>query len=162
MRFLFTLLIQSTANISVKIITSVFILFFSTIISAEEEQKQLAVDNDIEIIVVTAQKRVENIQEVPISIASFNGEQIDRMALRQLNEVAEFVPNLKMSQTNDFSSNITIRGVGSSSRNIGFDARVGLYLDGVYIGQSPAHNQDLLDLERIEVLNSSSGFLVMR
>jgi iron complex outermembrane receptor protein len=159
MRFLFTLLIQSAANISVKIITSVFILFFSTIISAEEEQKQLAVDNDIEIIVVTAQKRVENIQEVPISIASFNGEQIDRMALRQLNEVAEFVPNLKMSQTNDFSSNITIRGVGSSSRNIGFDARVGLYLDGVYIGQSPAHNQDLLDLERIEVLRGPQGTL---
>lgn len=163
MRSLFTLLIQSTANSSVKFITSLFILFFSTIISAEEETKQLTLDNDndneIEVIVVTAQKRVENIQEVPISIASFNGERIERMALRQLNEIAEFVPNLKMSQTNDFSSSITIRGVGSSSRNIGFDARVGLYLDGVYIGQSPAHNQDLLDLERIEVLRGPQGTL---
>ncbi|WP_168427376.1 TonB-dependent receptor [Candidatus Colwellia aromaticivorans] len=116
-------------------------------------------DSQIEIIEVTAQKRVENIQKVPISIASFSSERIERMALRQLNEVAEFIPNLKMSQTNDFSSSIIIRGVGSHSRNIGFDARVGLYLDGVYVGQSPAHNQDLLDLERIEILRGPQGTL---
>jgi iron complex outermembrane receptor protein len=66
-----------------------------------------------------------------------------KTGIRQLNEIAEFVPNLTMTTTNDFSSSISIRGVGSASRNIGFDARVGLYLDGVYIGQSPAHNQDL-------------------
>ena len=161
MRFLFILLIKSTKKLSTKYLSLLFIMFFSTIISAEEQQKSLVLESDsnIEIIVVTAQKRVENIQEVPISIASFSNEDIERMAFRQLNEIAEFVPNLKMSQTNDFSSSITIRGVGSSSRNIGFDARVGLYLDGVYIGQSPAHNQDLLDLERIEVLRGPQGTL---
>ncbi|MBA6379851.1 MULTISPECIES: TonB-dependent receptor [unclassified Colwellia] len=116
-------------------------------------------DKDIEVIIVTAQKRVENILEVPISIASFNSETIVKTGIRQLNEIAEFVPNLSMTTTNDFSSSITIRGVGSSSRNIGFDARVGLYLDGVYVGQSPAHNQDLLDLERIEVLRGPQGTL---
>ena len=133
MRFLFILLIKSTKKLSTKYLLLLFIMFFSTVISAEEQQKSLVLESDsnIEIIVVTAQKRVENIQEVPISIASFSNEDIERMAFRQLNEIAEFVPNLKMSQTNDFSSSITIRGVGSSSRNIGFDARVGLYLDGV-------------------------------
>lgn len=122
-----------------------------------KEQDANSQDNDIEVIVVTAQKRVENILEVPISIASFNSESIGKTGIRQLNEIAEFVPNLSMTTTNDFSSSITIRGVGSASRNIGFDARVGLYLDGVYIGQSPAHNQDLLDLERIEVLRGPQG-----
>lgn len=155
------LLIKSTENVSIKFYLPLFTLFLSTIINAEEDKVTLTLDSEskMETIVVTAQKRVENIQEVPISIASFSSESIERMALRQLNEIAEFVPNLKMSQTNDFSSSITIRGVGSSSRNIGFDARVGLYLDGVYIGQSPAHNQDLLDLERIEVLRGPQGTL---
>lgn len=124
--------------------------------SAQDASSQ---DNDIEVILVTAQKRVENILEVPISIASFNSESIGKTGIRQLNEIAEFVPNLTMTTTNDFSSSIAIRGVGSASRNIGFDARVGLYLDGVYIGQSPAHNQDLLDLERIEVLRGPQGTL---
>jgi iron complex outermembrane receptor protein len=169
MRFLFILLIKSTIIKSVKaspikLFIPLFILLFSIVIRAEGGEKvqllnRIDSESNIEIIVVTAQKRIENIQEVPISIASFSSERIERMALRQLNEIAEFVPNLKMSQTNDFSSSITIRGVGSSSRNIGFDARVGLYLDGVYIGQSPAHNQDLLDLERIEVLRGPQGTL---
>jgi iron complex outermembrane receptor protein len=155
---LFMLLIQSTKNISRKL-SLFFIIIVSANLSAEENKKLQKVANrsKMETIIVTAQKREENIQEVPISIASFSNESIERMALRQLNEVSEFVPNVKMSQTNDFFSSIVIRGVGTPSRNIGFDARVGLYLDGVYIGQSPAHNQDLLDLERIEILRGPQG-----
>ena len=159
MRFLFVWLLKLTTNISSKFLLPLVILAFSAISSAKEVNKTIDSDSKLEIIVVTAQKRVENIQEVPISIASFSSDRIEKMALRQLNEVAEFVPNLQMSQSNDFSSSIIIRGVGSSSRNIGFDARVGLYLDGVYIGQSPAHNQDLIDLERIEVLRGPQGTL---
>ena len=137
-----------------------WMLLFSINISAQNKGiVARESDSQMEVIVVTAQKRVENIQEVPISITSFSSERVERMAIRQLNEVAEFVPNFKMSQSNDFSSNIVIRGVGSASRNIGFDARVGLYLDGVYIGQSPAHNQDLFDLERIEILRGPQGTL---
>jgi hypothetical protein len=66
--------------------------------------------------------------------------------IRQLNEISEFVPNVNMTTNNDFSSIITIRGVGSASRNIGFDARVGLYLDGVYVGQPPASNKVSFDV----------------
>lgn len=137
----------------------------SCVVSAYEFQKLQgakdvsAQEKEIEVITVTAQKRVENILAVPISIASFNSDSIGKTGIRQLNEIAEFVPNLTMTITNDFSSSIAIRGVGSASRNIGFDARVGLYLDGVYIGQSPAHNQDLYDFERIEVLRGPQGTL---
>jgi iron complex outermembrane receptor protein len=151
-------LIKLINNSSAKYFLTLNTLLFSTLICAQETPVFKS-DSKMEVIVVTAQKRLENIQEVPISIGVFDDEQIENMALRQLNEVAEFLPNLKMSQTNDFSSSISIRGIGSHSRNIGFDARVGLYLDGVYIGQSPAHNQDLLDLERIEVLRGPQGAL---
>ena len=160
MRFLFLFLVRSSQYFSIKFLLPLWMLLFSINISAQDKDI-VARENDsqMEIIVVTAQKRVENIQEVPISITSFSSDRVERMAIRQLNEVAEFVPNFKMSQSNDFSSNIVIRGVGSASRNIGFDARVGLYLDGVYIGQSPAHNQDLFDLERIEILRGPQGTL---
>lgn len=112
-----------------------------------------------DVIEVTSQKRVENIQEVPISVATFTAERMEKLGLRELKEIAEFIPNFSMTTSNDFSSTIKMRGVGAPSQNIGFDARVGLYLDGVYLGQSPALNQELLDLERIEVLRGPQGTL---
>ncbi|WP_339719010.1 TonB-dependent receptor [uncultured Paraglaciecola sp.] len=120
---------------------------------AEKESKGL------EKILVTAQKRTQNINEVPISISTMSSDAISQTGVRQLKDVAEFVPNLTISDGTDFSSEVRIRGVGANSRNIGFDTRVGVYLDGVYLGQSPALNQELLDLERIEVLRGPQGTL---
>ena len=108
----------------------------------------------IEQIIVTSQKRVKNLEEVPVSVAAMNEKAIEQTGLRELQEMDEYIPNLQMSKGSSYKTNITIRGVGSSSRNIGFDSRVGVYVDGVYMGQSPATNQDILDVERIEVLLS--------
>jgi len=113
----------------------------------------------IEEVIVTAQKRDESLVEVPISITNFGAENIEQTGVRQLKEIAEFVPNLTISSGTDFTSSVAIRGVGANSRNIGFDTRVGVYLDGVYLGQSPALNQELLDLARIEVLRGPQGTL---
>lgn len=113
----------------------------------------------LEEVIVTAQKRDESLIEVPISITNFGSESIEQTGVRQLKEIAEFVPNLTISSGTDFTSSVAIRGVGANSRNIGFDTRVGVYLDGVYLGQSPALNQELLDLARIEVLRGPQGTL---
>lgn len=113
----------------------------------------------IEDIVVTAQKRSERLKDVPISMSAIGAEQIDQTGVRDLKSIAEYIPNLHISQSNDFRSTVTIRGVGAQSRNIGFDARVGVYVDGVYMGQSPSLNQELLDLERVEVLRGPQGTL---
>lgn len=114
---------------------------------------------ELEELVVTAQKRSERLTDVPISISSVSAENIEQTGVRQLKEMAEFVPNLTISSGTDFTSSVSIRGVGANSRNIGFDTRVGVYLDGVYLGQSPALNQELLDLERVEVLRGPQGTL---
>lgn len=113
----------------------------------------------IEDIVVTAQKRSERLRDVPISMSALGAEQIEQTGVRDLKSIAEYIPNLQISQSNDFRSTVTIRGVGAQSRNIGFDARVGVYVDGVYMGQSPSLNQELLDLERVEVLRGPQGTL---
>ncbi|WP_226666047.1 TonB-dependent receptor [Microbulbifer aggregans] len=118
-----------------------------------------ALSAELEEVTVTAQKRSERLTEVPIAITNFGADNIEQTGVRQLKEVAEFVPNLSISSGTDFTSSVSIRGVGANSRNIGFDTRVGVYLDGVYLGQSPALNQELLDLERIEVLRGPQGTL---
>ena len=126
---------------------------------APQNDKSENAEYGIERILVTAQKRVQNINEVPISISTLSSEMISQTGVRQLKDVAEFIPNLSISDGTDFTSEVTIRGVGANSRNIGFDTRVGVYLDGVYLGQSPALNQELLDLQRIEVLRGPQGTL---
>lgn len=110
-------------------------------------------------IIVTATKRTEKLTEVPIAISVFGAKDIDQTGIRELKEISDFIPNVQISQHNDFRAVVTIRGVGSNSRNIGFDSRVGVYLDGVYLGQSPALNQELLDLEQVEVLRGPQGML---
>ncbi len=136
------------------------IIALSTALSATSFTASAA-DEDfiIEDIVVTATKRSERMKDVPISMSAMGSEQIDQTGVRDLKSIAEYIPNLQISQSNDFRSTVTIRGVGAQSRNIGFDARVGVYVDGVYMGQSPSLNQELLDLERVEVLRGPQGTL---
>ncbi len=110
-------------------------------------------------IIVTATKRAEKLTEVPIAISVLGADDIDQTSIRELSQIDEYIPNVQISNGTDFRSVITIRGVGSSSRNIGFDSRVGVYVDGVYMGQSPSSNQELLDLERVEVLRGPQGML---
>ncbi len=113
----------------------------------------------LEEVVVTAQKRSERLIEVPISITTLSAETINQSGVRELKELGDLTPNLLVSQNSDFGTNIVIRGVGANSRNIGFDSRVGVYLDGVYMGQSPAANQGLVDLAQVEVLRGPQGTL---
>lgn len=113
----------------------------------------------LEEVTVTAQKRQERALEVPISIAALSANAMEQSGIKEVKDLGEMAPNIQISQDSDFSSRITIRGVGANSRNIGFDTRVGVYLDGIYLGQSPAVNQGLLDLERVEVLRGPQGTL---
>ncbi len=128
-------------------------------IAEEAVANQTKDDDKIEVIMVTAQKRIQRIIDVPTSIAAITAEAINKSGSQQLADVQDLVPNLSIQDTNSFNTQVTIRGVGSISRNISFDTRVGVYLDGVYLGQSPGLNQDLMDIERIEVLRGPQGSL---
>lgn len=131
-------------------------------LAVTEADSTQADEDDVKVyegIIVTATRRAEKLSEVPIAMSVFGDKDIDQTSIRELAEMSEYIPNVSISGHNDFRSVITIRGVGSNSRNIGFDSRVGVYVDGVYMGQSPAVNQELLDLERVEVLRGPQGML---
>jgi len=136
---------------------AVSMALYGTNVVAEEVDEQDEANNNV--MIVTAQKRTERITEVPIAISVFAAEQIDQTGIQELRELGDFIPNMVVTQGTDFNSRIIIRGVGAPSRNIGFDSRVGVYLDGVYLGQGPSVNQDLVDLERVEVLRGPQGTL---
>ena len=113
----------------------------------------------LEEVIVTAQKRSERLTDVPASIASVGADQIAATGAQRVSEVGNYVPNVTISGDDALGASVSIRGVGAGSRNIGFDSRVGVYLDGVYLGQSPAVDQELLGIERVEVLRGPQGAL---
>lgn len=140
--------------------TAVLVALQSQSAFAQEEViEQVKEKQKIETITVTSQKRLERLIDVPISVTNVGQEELKQRGIKKLQDISDVVPNLTMSQGKDFNAKITIRGVGANSRNIGFDSRVGVYIDGVYLGQSPAVNQGLVDLERVEVLRGPQGTL---
>lgn len=109
-------------------------------------------------IIVTAQKREQNLQDVPISMAVVGGEMIDAFHANDFKQIMNYVPNVFVQSTagNDV---IYIRGFGSPPANFGFDQSVSLYVDGVYAGRSRQAQAPFFDLGRVEVLRGPQGAL---
>jgi iron complex outermembrane receptor protein len=113
----------------------------------------------LEEVVVTAQKRAQDIQEVPIAVTAFGGDQIATGNIAQLTDIALRTPGVTMSQFNIGEPQIYIRGIGNSNDSAGGDPAVGVFVDEVYIGRSGGAAFDLVDLDRIEVLRGPQGTL---
>ncbi len=117
-------------------------------------------DQVIEEIVVTAQKRSQNLQEVPVAITAFSEEMIERSGGNSLADMEFAAPSLNFGRgSRRTRGEINIRGVGSFSRNPGFDARASVYVDGVFVGRSGVFDQDLQDVTSVEVLRGPQGTL---
>src|SRR5262245_54626410 len=87
----------------------------------------------LEEIIVTAQKREESLQDVPISVNAVSGAKMDQVGITNLEKLTAYVPNFSMNQTG-ISSTITVRGI-SSGINQSFEQSVGMYNDGIYFGK---------------------------
>lgn len=111
-------------------------------------------------VVVTAQKRSQALEDVPIAITVVDRETLEKERGRTLFDMQQVAPNFQLVKAG-FNS-ITIRGVGGGGRSIGFDTRAGMYLDGVYLGQAPALNMPLFDIEQVEILRGPQGHLFGR
>lgn len=108
-------------------------------------------------IVVTAQKRAQSLQDVPVSVAAVDAEKISDAGIVDLQGLSEFVPNFSINETG-ISTTITVRGI-SSGINSGFEQSVGMYNDGVFYGRDQLARVPMLDMERVEVLRGPQGIL---
>ncbi|MEH6587426.1 MAG: TonB-dependent receptor [Halioglobus sp.] len=112
----------------------------------------------LEEVIVTAQKRAQSLQDVPISVAAMSGEKISDSGITSLEELTLYIPNVSIN-SGASTPNLFIRGIGSGT-NAGFEQSVGMYIDGVYAGRGPlAAVPTTMDLERVEILKGPQGIL---
>lgn len=115
-----------------------------------------------DVILVTATRRAEDVQEVPISISVFDEQIIQDTGIRDMQELSFYAPGLSINQTTrPVGNRIAIRGVGSSG-STALEPSVGVYVDGVYIPRPGSIVGRLQDLEAVEVLRGPQGTLFGR
>jgi iron complex outermembrane recepter protein len=124
--------------------------------SAQQSQAEITLTT-LEEVVVTAQKRTEDLQRVPISISVLGTEELEQRGVQNVRDLQFSVPNLTLYSQADFNPNIIVRGIQSSARNIGFESALGVYVDGVFQGRTSAATQDLDDVAQVEVLRGPQG-----
>ncbi|MFM2257656.1 MAG: hypothetical protein RIQ28_1503 [Pseudomonadota bacterium] len=113
----------------------------------------------LEEIIVTAQKRTQNVQDVPVAVSVTSAADIERLQVSSVESLQYSTPSLVVSGGDPSRKRFGIRGISDGSRNTGFDNRIGVYVDGVWVGRSAASNQAVLDLASIEVLRGPQGTL---
>ncbi|MBX3706954.1 MAG: TonB-dependent receptor [Pseudomonadales bacterium] len=117
----------------------------------------------IEEVVVVAQKRSQSVQEVPISITAFSGEDLEARGLNDLQRLATFVPNFDLPGSNNTrNSQVRIRGIGTTGTNPGIESSVGVFLDGLYMPTGAMSLGELADISTVEILRGPQGTLYGR
>lgn len=128
--------------------------------SAEEVGRNAGIGE----IVVTAQKRAENIQEVPIAISAVGSQFLESRGITSIDSLGSIAPNVKFERapTSKTISQIAIRGSVTINPGVTWEPAVGLYLNGVYIAKAQGSIFDVADLERVEILRGPQGTLYGR
>lgn len=124
-------------------------------------------ESGIQDIVVTAQKRSENLQKVPIAITAFTPETLSQKGISDVAQLGKFAPSVEIVGTSPFSGSTQvlsafIRGIGQNDFAFNLDPGVGVYVDGVYYARTVGAVVDLLDLDHVEILKGPQGTLFGR
>ena len=110
-----------------------------------------AQDRVLEEVIVTAQRREQSIQEVPVSLEAYSGDLLNQEGFRTMEDLSNFSPSTEINvRTQD--QTVTIRGLGTSSVNPGLEQAVPIFVNGVHYGRFPMIQGAMMDLERVEVL----------
>ncbi|MGA2839872.1 MAG: TonB-dependent receptor [Steroidobacteraceae bacterium] len=110
-------------------------------------------------ILVSARRRAENAQDVPIPITALTGGSLEEAGQLRLEDLNERLPSLNVQFANPRQSSIAVRGLGNNPANDGLESSVGVYLDDVYLGRPGMANQDLIDLDQVSLLRGPQGTL---
>lgn len=133
-------------------------LFLPTVVIAQDSASAISE------IIVTAQRREQQVQDVPIAISAYSAEQLGRLQVTDALDTAHLVPNMiGHNNTGLGTANAyTVRGLGNSESIATFDPPVGSYIDDVYVARQSANNFTFFDVDRIEVLRGPQGTLFGR
>ncbi|MDP5071710.1 MAG: TonB-dependent receptor plug domain-containing protein, partial [Congregibacter sp.] len=132
----------------------------SPLVFAQSEEPSLA----LEEVLVTARRRTENLQDVPIAVTSLSGNALRLAGAQDITELAQSIPSVTLEPSRATNTTLTafIRGVGQQDPLAGFEQGVAMYLDDVYLARPQGALLDIYDVERIEVLRGPQGTLYGR
>jgi len=147
--------------------TAAFALIMPGVAFAQEEVAEPAdastafeEEGEGNAIIVTATKREQTLQEIPVAVSVTTAETIERAQIRDLKDLTSVVPSLRISQLqSSANTNFIIRGFGNGANNPGIEPSVGVFVDGVYRSRTAAQIGDLPDVQRIEVLRGPQSTL---
>ena len=111
----------------------------------------------LEEIIVTAQKRAESLQDVPVSLVAISGAKIEEAGMHSFAELSAYIPNLEITE-NSLNTIISMRGIGVGA-NQSFEQSVGVYVDGIHYGKARQSRTALFDIQQVEVLRGPQGIL---
>lgn len=135
-------------------------LYFSTCIAASVSAQDTPL---LEEVIITAQKREQPLQTVPVAVTAINGDEIRNLGIGDVFDLQINVPGLVVDANQSATtSNFAIRGIGTNSQNFGLEPAVGLYVDGVYRARQSAMINELIDIEWVEILRGPQGTLFGR
>ena len=159
--FALAIAMSSTPALAEEAATTETIAAEATDASAQDAEAEAAQATDAAVndgdIVVTARKRAESLQDVPLSVAAVSGELMQQQGIKKLEDLQFKVPNFTMTETG-IGSNIAIRGIFSGV-NQGFEQSVGTYIDGIHYGRAQQSRAPFMDVERVEVLRGPQSIL---
>src|ERR1700761_930726 len=113
-------------------------------------------------VIVTARHQIERAQDVPVALSVVSGQRLEKTGAYTLTDLQQQVPSFTAYNSNPRNSSVAIRGIGVSSASDGLDSSVGVYVDNVYLGRPGMALEDLIDVDRVEVLRGPQGTLFGR
>jgi iron complex outermembrane receptor protein len=120
---------------------------------------QQAGSSELEEIVVTARRRAESMQEIPISVVAVSGDQIEQLSIQTMGDLTQAVPNFSFQNRGSILGNFGMRGIVTNISNVGVDSGLAVYVDGVLVGRPESFNTALRDVEQVEILRGPQGTL---
>ena len=113
----------------------------------------------LEEIVVTARRREESMQEIPISVVAVSAQEIEQLGIQNMGDLTQSVPNFTFQNRGSILGNFGMRGIVTNIANVGVESGLAVYVDGVLVGRPEAFNAALRDVAQVEVLRGPQGTL---
>lgn len=128
----------------------------------QDNQDQQESRGVLEEVIITAQKREQTLQDVPLTVSAFSGDFVTENGVQDIRDIQGLTPNLSIKSRGDTEASVFIRGIGSQAPGIGADPAVGIFIDGMVASRGTNATAAFFDVERIEVVKGPQGTLFGR